>query len=220
MTSTNDKLEDVKRRVKYLLALSKSPNENEAVAALEKARALMEEYHLTEGECKYVHNGVKATKRKSGWRSILANTVAPLYYCAHYRRPESGEMVFYGDQFDAFLAGEMFGYLEKTVLRMTKNNVRRNAKAKYREQYRFGVAFGIFDKVEQMGKAASWGPERDTKLLAVNEALTREVALEIDKGKPHKVGGNAFVRGMEAGHGVSLARQATGSGGRYLGASR
>jgi hypothetical protein len=46
-------LEGIKRRVKKLLALSKSPNENEAVAALEKARALMGEHRLSEGECLY-----------------------------------------------------------------------------------------------------------------------------------------------------------------------
>jgi hypothetical protein len=58
-------LEGIKRRVKKLLALPKSPNENEAVAALEKARALMDEYRLTEGECLYTRQSVKAAKRLS-----------------------------------------------------------------------------------------------------------------------------------------------------------
>ena len=37
-----DELESVKRRVKKLLALSKSPNENEAASALRKANDLYE----------------------------------------------------------------------------------------------------------------------------------------------------------------------------------
>jgi hypothetical protein len=62
---TNENPETVKRRVKKLFALSKSPNENEAMAALEKARTLMEEYRLTEGECLYAEERVPAAKRLS-----------------------------------------------------------------------------------------------------------------------------------------------------------
>jgi hypothetical protein len=36
----NDELETIRRRVKKLLALSKSPNENEAMVAPEKAQEL------------------------------------------------------------------------------------------------------------------------------------------------------------------------------------
>jgi hypothetical protein len=119
----NENLEAVKRRVKKLFALSKSPNENEAMAALEKARALMEEYHLTEGECVYSRERVPATKRLSRWRAVLSNVVAWLYCCARYRSPATGEIVFYGDSFDAFMAGEMYRYLAKTVDRMARQNI-------------------------------------------------------------------------------------------------
>ena len=43
--------EQIKKKIKKLLALSKSPNENEAMAALEKARKLMEENGLSEQDC-------------------------------------------------------------------------------------------------------------------------------------------------------------------------
>jgi hypothetical protein len=103
-----DNLETVKRRIKKLLALSKSPNEYEAMAALNKAQEIMKEYRLTETECVYERYSVKATKRLSKWRSALANAVAPLYYCEVFRSGYYGEIYFYGDSFDAFMAGEMY----------------------------------------------------------------------------------------------------------------
>jgi hypothetical protein len=83
-------LEKIKDKVRKLLALSTSPNESEAVLALEKAQSLMREYHLAESECLYVRQGVKATKRLSRWRSVLAGGVAPLYYCETFRSPDEG----------------------------------------------------------------------------------------------------------------------------------
>jgi hypothetical protein len=48
-------------------------------------------------------------------------------------------MVFYGDEFDVFMAGEMFEYLSKTILRTAEQNVRKTAKLKYREHYKRGL---------------------------------------------------------------------------------
>ena len=73
-------LEIIKRRIKKLLALSKSPNENEAVSALEKATSLIEEYGLNQAEFSgYTRQSVKSTVRSVEWRTILANAVERLY---------------------------------------------------------------------------------------------------------------------------------------------
>lgn len=45
---------DIEKKIRKLLALSESPNEFEAQAALLKARQLMAEYKLTEAE---LHEG-------------------------------------------------------------------------------------------------------------------------------------------------------------------
>jgi hypothetical protein len=208
-------LEGVKKKIKKLLALSKSPVEAEAAAALRKAHQLMREYHLGESECRYAHNAVKATKRPSEWRAILAMAVAPLYYCETYRSERSGLIMFYGDEFDAYMAGEMYRYLVKTIDRMTKQNVRKNAKLKYRNDYRLGIACRLFCRMKEMGQSASWVGERDAKLLAVKKALESEVALTTDKIKRSKTG-NGFNRGVQAADDISLQRQTTGNGGRYL----
>ena len=208
-------LEAVKRRIKKLFALSKSPNENEAMAALAKAQELMKEYRLNESECLYARHTAKATKRLSKWRSVLANAVAPLYCCETFRGEYHGEICFYGDSFDAFMAGEMYRYLSRTIEGISKRNIRKGASLKYRDKYRLGIACRIAFRIEETGRAASWGPERETRILAVKKALENEVDLTTEKMKLG-AGNAAFRRGVQAGNGISLNRQATGHGGRYL----
>jgi hypothetical protein len=212
----SENLEAVKRRVKKLFALSKSPNENEAMAALEKARALMEEYHLTEGACLYAEERVPATKRLSKWRAVLSNAVAWLYCCARYRSTVAGEIVFYGDSFDAFMAGEMYRYLSKTVDRIARQNIRKNASMKYREKYRLGIACRLQSRMEGSGTAAAWAAVRGNKLLAVEEAMKKEISVATVDLKISGRGDNAFKRGAAAGDGIALNRQTTGHGGRFL----
>jgi hypothetical protein len=212
----NENLEAVKRRVKKLLALSKSPNENEAMAALEKAHALMEEYRLTEGGCLYSKERVPATKRLSRWRAVLSNAVAWLYCCETYRKTDTGEIVFYGESFDAFIAGEMYRYLSKTVERMAKQNIRKNASMKYREKYRLGFACRLNARMHDLGAAAAWMEVRGSKLRAVKEALEKEITIVTKDLNITGRGDNAFKRGAAAGDGIALNRQATGHGGRFL----
>jgi hypothetical protein len=211
-----NELEGVKRRVKKLLALSKSPNENEALAALEKARKLMDEYRLTEGECLYVRHSARGTKRLSRWRAVLSAAVAWLNYCETARFPATGEIIFYGEEFDAFMAGEMYRYLSKTIERMAKLNIRKTAKTSYREKYKLGVACQLSFRIHEMGDAAAWGLRREVKLLAVRNAMEGEFSVERTDLKVTGMGGAAFRRGAVDGNGISLNRQATGHGGRYL----
>ena len=53
---------DIEKKIRKLLALSESPNEFEAQAALLKARKLMAEYKLTEAELHEVKNKGKTIK--------------------------------------------------------------------------------------------------------------------------------------------------------------
>ena len=82
-------IESVKRRVKKLLALSKSPNENEAAAAFRKANDLMAAYKFTSEQFSaYTETKVKGTKRFIRWRVVLANAVENLYATYHYNDHE------------------------------------------------------------------------------------------------------------------------------------
>ena len=211
----NADAETIKKRIKKLLALSKSPNENEAMAALQKAQELMEAYRITEAECVYASQAVKATKRESAWRSTLANTVASLYACEALRDVSSGQMIIYGEAFDAFMAKEMYGYLSKTIDRMVKQNVRKRNTLKYKNQYRFGIACRLSVRIDELGQKVSWAPEREHKLLAVKKAAENEFGCITKSKLKTSFNNRAFKRGVADGGTVSLHRQATARNG-YL----
>ena len=210
-----DELESVKRRVKKLLALSKSPNENEAALALKKANELMAEHKLDIGQfSEYTRQTVKDTKRLIKWRSILANAMERLYATYHYVIRDTGQLFFVGEDLDAFMAAEMYKYLVKAVLRMTKNNVRKNAKQKFRESYREGLANRLYDRMEELGQQCSWRNPKELEVAKekVENFVKGEVAIVVRRKKWGNSNRRAFARGMSDTNGISLSRQMTGSG--------
>lgn len=215
-------IETVKRRVRKLLALSKSPNENEAVSALQKANALMAEYSLCHAEfAGYVEKSVKSTKRAVEWRSVVANAVERLYATYHYRDVCTGSLVFCGEELDVFMSAEMFAYLVKTIDRMARQNVRKNAKYRYRQSYRAGIASRLWDRMDELGRRCSW---RDPTELAgkrqeISDWVNSQVALSDTQPKAKKSSANmnAWNRGANDADGINLSRQMTGSGTRRIG---
>ena len=155
----------IKSKIKKLLALSKSPNENEAALALKKATELMAQYKINESEFSgYTMKSVKATKRYVEWRAIVANAVENLYVTYHYRNINTGEFIFYGEELDVFMSTEMFSYLIKTIDRMASRNIRKNAKYHFRQSYRSGLASRLYDRMEELGQNCSWrNPEELAK---------------------------------------------------------
>ena len=133
-------LEIIKDKVRKLLALSKSDNENEAAAALEKANELISKHELDESALRFESVRAKSSKTYVVWRAVVANAVAWLYGCHQYRETEFGTVVFTGEELDAFMAGEMFEYLIKAIERSAKKAVRKNAKFKFRRDFKYGMA--------------------------------------------------------------------------------
>ena len=213
-----DELESVKRRVKKLLALSKSPNENEAASALRKANELMADYKLTaEQFSDYTKAKVKGTKRFIRWRVVLANAVENLYATYHYSDHE-GNIVFIGEELDVFMSTEMYKYLVKTIDRMAKQNIRKNAKYKYRQSYRAGIASRLYDRMYELGQQCSWRNPKELKAQKkqIAEFVEKQVAIITSKKKFEKVNQTAFSKGNNDANGINLSRQMTGSGTRRI----
>ena len=210
-------LNDVKSRIQKLLRLSKSPNEHEAAQALQFANKLMEEYKLTEAECRlYEQIHVKGTKRKSAWRDIIASHVGWLYSCMLIHAYCDGEKIFIGDYIDAFLAGEMYKYLCKSVERIAKTSIRKNAKNRYRDSFKCGCAANICCRIREMGKNCSWAPEREKNIQFAKEYTHSIMNLEKDDAKKTKMNSKAYMRGIDKGQSISLNKQATASAGRMI----
>lgn len=210
-------LNEVKERILKLLRLSKSPNENEAARALEFANKLMEEYKLDESQCRtYEQKRVKATKRKSQWRSIIGAHVSWLYSVYVVNDYYDGEKVFIGESIDAFLAAEMYQYLCKSVERIARQSIRKNAKYKYRESFKNGCAANICCRIRTMGKACSWAPERERNIQMAKEYTHSIMKLEKDDAKKQKINTKAYMRGIAKGQTISLNKQTTASAGRMI----
>ena len=200
-------IENIKAKIKKLLALSKSDNENEAFIALKKANDLISQYKLDEDSLFFELVKVKATKTYVDWQTLISNAVAWLYGCYSYRNCSHGMKIFIGESLDAFLAGEMFTYIIKTINRCAKKSIRKNAKFKFRHDFKYGMADRIHDRIMELGESCSWSPNRDIKIEKAKYFIEKSIKLTFDEGKNIKLNNKAFFRGSLYGDGVSLARQ-------------
>ncbi len=88
----------IKDKIAKLLALSASPNEKEAQAALLKARELMAKHKLTPEECQEQTTakvvvrpvGVECTKQTDSWALTLGGIIGKRYCCRVYRQHAKG----------------------------------------------------------------------------------------------------------------------------------
>ena len=111
-------------KIRKLMALGQSPNENEAMAALAKARALMVEYKISQGEVdahkvksqKFVERQLDTwcTKYNDPWLMTLANKIAKAHCCdsylSHYKGYKKIYMVIVGFEDDVNMAEIAFYY--------------------------------------------------------------------------------------------------------------
>lgn len=85
-------IEKVKDKIKKLLKLSESPNENEAKLAVKKAQRLMAAYKLQMGDIEEKEDKViervfmdnYCTPYKNAYRIVLRDTIAEFYCCVGY----------------------------------------------------------------------------------------------------------------------------------------
>jgi hypothetical protein len=205
----SDNLEIIKDKVRKLLALSKSDNENEAAVALEKANELISKFELDEKSLRFESVSIKSSKTYVAWRTVVANAVSWLYCCHNYRQANDGVFIFTGEKLDAFLAGEMFEYLIKTIERSAKKDIRKNAKLEFRRDFKLGMASRLYDRIMELGKACSWAPHRNMKIEEAKEFVKKAVALHNENIKKQNWNRTALARGLSHGDNVSLARQAS-----------
>lgn len=128
-------------RLKKVLALAQSPNENEAARAMEKVQEILAEHNLSiaDLEDKPVVEINAGTRLEEAYpyRRVLASSVAQLYFCTYYyevhrKVTASGgynmdKHMFVGAPHNTGVARSMFDYLFKTVDRLSKEAADENA---------------------------------------------------------------------------------------------
>lgn len=151
-------------RIAKLLALSTSPNQNEARTAKEKAQELIKKYNLTQGEVA----GIKEVRYKTNtiilkeYEGILADTVARALQChlvVSSRWGEKTQFVFIGIQHKTENAKYLFTVLlrmlnaaRKNFLKTIPKQTKPKNKKKRAESFCFGWVYGIESAITNFGK--------------------------------------------------------------------
>jgi|GEM_PF-5886378 len=131
--------EDVIEKVRKLLRLSESSNENEATLAAAKAKELLTRYNLNNididedsGKVNFVREFSIEINELNEWINHLSKAVARLYNCdifvALKREPKSGQtavkdatmLVFIGEETNAKVATYVMAYLVTAIERLSE----------------------------------------------------------------------------------------------------
>lgn len=158
---------DYKEKIKKLLALSESPNENEARAALLKARQLMAEHKILEyelndvgkQEVREIITDITFTTRKNPWVLKLSAIIGESYCCKNYidkkYHGKTMRIGFVGFEEDLEICIAVFRYavdciLSQIQILQKKNKDFSNFHVKnICDNYGHGFAYGIKDAFEK-----------------------------------------------------------------------
>jgi len=203
-------------KIQKLLALSKSPNRAEAEAALNKANEMLLRYNL---ELEDVETGSRPKigihvylrgRDAKAWRMMLLNTMCKLNFSRfvlHKRGNGFFEFQIVGARHNAVSVAHMADYLFKAVERISREEIPRNAKNKYREAFRYGMVAKICGNLLERHQSL----EVEAKALILIEEKEVEEFLDscgtskFNIEAPSKQ--NAYWKGVEAGGKVALHQQ-------------
>lgn len=164
-------------KIRKLLALSKSPNENEAMAAASKAQALLTQHNLLMSEVvkdKSLAGTIKldasCMTKSRPWIRVIAVGISRLYFCTYFythvnvdsRTRASGyerkdRHTFVGEEHNIAVARSMFEYLCKTVERLANQGaltVNRDQRSGYKTSFRTSCANTISSRLWEMYREA------------------------------------------------------------------
>lgn len=168
---------NIKDKIAKLLALAESPNENEARAALLKARELMAEHKLRPEEVKKAKKvkvirdvlDVTCTAMTNPWACSLAAVISTHYCCRAYRSQKFAgsrtvKVGLVGLEEDFEIAKRIFLYAYDCVMSYINREIKRNPKdppGTYREKcnaYGWGFVQGVKDAFEKQDEEnREWG---------------------------------------------------------------
>ena len=207
-------------KIQKLFALGESPNMNEAAAALNKARALMDEYDLSYGEVNYINNKMKRNGKKIyEWQMVIFCAVCYANNCvsASNKNRDYGRFSIYGREINVFLSKEMFRYLVDAVMRAAKNECKGKGH-KYNNDFKMAAARTLHKRLLEYGSAVSWAVDREKELKDISEY----VQLKEDKkaaGQDYQFEDNrAILAGVKAANNIGLHKQAGLNETKFIGA--
>lgn len=182
---------DIRDKIAKLLSLAQSPNENEAKAALLKARQLMAENKLLEADIQAVRNsdkvvreliGVTCSGQTNTWAVELSAIIASHYCCVAWKQREAGKrhvtLGFCGLQEDFEICKSAFMCAYDYIKYYCENSISRESDGThgaYRKRcnaYGWGFVIGLTAALKQQSEEhKEWGlvmvvPEQVTDAMS------------------------------------------------------
>lgn len=122
---TNEKMTKIEQIIMKCLELAKSPNANEAMAAVKKAQELMVKYNiqvenLKNSPAKKIGAGITESYGKS-YRFRLAKIIADNYAVKNYYLGKM-KVVFYGHETNVQTAVKVYDYLHNMIHRLADSH--------------------------------------------------------------------------------------------------
>jgi len=205
--------ENIRIKIAKLLQMSADNGctEAEADTALRLANKLMEEYRLTALDAVNTARGIGGTGRSpSLWKSALFIAIADLYGTILWTQlgDDPCDFTFVGEQFYVDMSVLMASYLEGVIVRTTRIQ---HPEAKGREQFKLGMAHRLAQRIRDMGKSCSWCDTKNGRRDAAVEYVNDRYGIQVSYGRRRTKRSGSYYSGSNAGNGVNLQRQATGT---------
>lgn len=214
-------------KIKKLLSLGTSPNENEARAALAKAASLASQHGLALNEINQETGEVSdilfepslvATNKHTAWEGRLITCIADCFDCKVYvsygtNKRSDIKYVFVGTKTDTELCNWYFRTIRMKIIRNAKNKCRL---VKDQKNYSYGAVISITERLrESYIKVKEEMQSEDTKALVVCKKKSAEMEIERKVGKlkrNRKVinidnRSSAFSNGISDGKKISIHKE-------------
>lgn len=210
--------EQVIEKIKKLLRLSQSPNENEAMLAQKMAHELMTKYRLSIDvtDLKEIHVKSESWGRVDSkfwnWKKIILDVIVKVNYCTYVyvsaRSYHKIELV--GDPLNIQVCKDIYEYLIEAVERISEN-----FKGK-KMSYKMGLAFNLYDRIKEQAKNIEDDLDEENALIVVekeyekrNEEFKKKKwnKLRKDYSRNNVCDYDAFSQGKKDGDVISINKQ-------------
>lgn len=209
-------------KIRKCFALGKSPNPNEAAAAMRQAEKLMSKHGLTMTDVEISEARAKFAAREGNRNAedmILFNTVWATLGVGGYLDMNTNEAVFVGAPTDVELAKYAYEALKtqlKTAVNAYGKSLRKppRERTKLQRAFRYAWAAGVRDQLEEY-------KERNSLDLKIVEFMRGKGLVKLNATRGVSLDPAALDAGRRAGRSARLHDGVHGAptGGRLLGAS-
>jgi len=216
-------LVDIQRRLQKLLALSASPNEAEALLAMEKASALMEKYNIRTID---VHESTNTadidmdvvfgyTNKHRTWESKLGHIIAECFdgRIVIQRREENWNLAFIASKSELPIIIDLFIRLRRIISKMSKEyagNTEGHTGALQRS-YCFGMIHTIHSRLQGLYAEI---PSTRALVVVKTDAIANKIAEKFGKLSKLSISAHsnkeAYMRGRVDGKKVALHKSVHG----------